>query len=222
MTKNISEEELLLRKQARRRLLGAITLVILAVIILPVMFDEPKQEQYEIDIRIPSEDMISDSTHLLLPTDELPIVDPYEEIDSIKRLPAEPLDSLQGNENFSEMLMEQEYTTIPVPGYKPLFDRNRTKTPAKNKAEVVAQNKEVSRVASGFVVQLGAFSDYAKAKQQLQQLVFNGISAYTEIIKVDNNEITRVRIGPFPTRGIAESELIKLKKLGMDGVVTSR
>ncbi|SFP81186.1 DedD protein [Nitrosomonas cryotolerans] len=222
MTKNISEEELLLRKRARRRLLGAITLVIIAVIILPMIFDEPKQEQYEIDIRIPSEDMISDSTHLLLPTDELPIVDPYEEIDSIKRLPAESLDSPQGNKNFSEMLMEQEYAAIPIPGYKPLPDRNRTKIPVKNKTEVVAKNKEVGSVASEFVVQLGAFSDHAKAKQQLQQLVFNGIRAYTETIKIDNNEITRVRIGPFPTRGIAESELVKLKKLGMDGVITSR
>lgn len=55
MTKNISEEELLLRKRARRRLVGAIVLVVFSVIVLPIIFDEPKpeNEQHEIAVTIP-------------------------------------------------------------------------------------------------------------------------------------------------------------------------
>ncbi len=56
MTKNISEEELLLRKRARRRLIGAVFLVVLSVIVLPTFFDEPKPEskQHEIAINLPA------------------------------------------------------------------------------------------------------------------------------------------------------------------------
>ena len=52
MNKNISEEELLLRKRARRRLVGAIVLVLTAVIVLPAIFDEPKGEREKQEIAI--------------------------------------------------------------------------------------------------------------------------------------------------------------------------
>lgn len=73
-----------------------------------------------------------------------------------------------------------------------------------------------------FVIQLGAFSDVSKAKQQQQNLVANGIRAYTETIRVGNNEMTRVRIGPFATRDAAEAEHERLKKTGLSGVVTTK
>ena len=55
MNKNISEEELLLRKRARRRLVGAIVLVLISIIVLPAIFDEPKPEteKHEIAINLP-------------------------------------------------------------------------------------------------------------------------------------------------------------------------
>ena len=56
MNKNISEEELLLRKRARRRLVGAVVLVLAAIIVLPAIFDEPRtaNEKQEIAINIPT------------------------------------------------------------------------------------------------------------------------------------------------------------------------
>ena len=72
------------------------------------------------------------------------------------------------------------------------------------------------------MIQLGAFSDQLKAKQQLDNLAANGFKAYTEALKTGSGEVTRVRMGPFVTRDVAENELKKLKKLGLDGVVTSK
>ena len=61
MAKTVSEEEIQLRKRARRRLVGAITLVIAAVVILPMVLDsKPEQRSQEIDIRIPSEDSVDE------------------------------------------------------------------------------------------------------------------------------------------------------------------
>ena len=61
MAKTVSEEETQLRKRARRRLVGSITLVIAAVVILPMVLDsKPEQRIEEIDIRIPSEDAVDE------------------------------------------------------------------------------------------------------------------------------------------------------------------
>ncbi len=46
-----------LKRRGRRRLVGAVALVLLAVILLPVVFDsEPRQASAPVDVRIPSED----------------------------------------------------------------------------------------------------------------------------------------------------------------------
>jgi DedD protein len=74
-----------------------------------------------------------------------------------------------------------------------------------------------------FVVQVGAFSDATKAKNQPRSLESNGIKkAYTEMIKNENIKVTRVRVGPFSTREAAEKEQKKLKELGVNGVVINR
>lgn len=55
MAKSISEEELQLRKRARRRLIGAIALVTIVAVFLPMALDhEPKPVNQDISIRIPS------------------------------------------------------------------------------------------------------------------------------------------------------------------------
>ena len=54
MAKAISDEELQLRKRARRRLIGAIALVILAVLLLPMLLDqEPRPVTQNISVTIP-------------------------------------------------------------------------------------------------------------------------------------------------------------------------
>src|SRR5512146_604948 len=46
-----------LKRRGRRRLVGAVALVLLAVILLPMVFDsEPRQANAPVDVRIPSED----------------------------------------------------------------------------------------------------------------------------------------------------------------------
>ncbi len=52
-----SEDVSTLKRRGRRRLLGAIALVLLAVIVLPMIFDsEPRQVPPPVSVRIPSED----------------------------------------------------------------------------------------------------------------------------------------------------------------------
>ncbi|MBS0587161.1 MAG: SPOR domain-containing protein [Proteobacteria bacterium] len=250
MNKNISEEELLLRKRARRRLVGAIVLVLTAVIVLPAIFDEPKGEREKQEIAIN------------LPPGKITKIDPVVKEELINReLPSEEgasselsskskMSSPIGDE-FTESSSEQK--RIPIPGIKPRIDRRLVATAPEAKNTAAAKpagaahtaavapaaaaaaaaataspaldtpvTAPVADTSKSFIVQLGAFSDPTKAKQQQANLLSNGFKAYTETLKVDQNEVTRVRIGPFMTRSAAETELKKLKKIGLDGVVAPK
>lgn len=57
MARAISDEELQLKRRARRRLIGAIVLVVAIVVVLPMVLDtEPRPVSQNISIRIPSTD----------------------------------------------------------------------------------------------------------------------------------------------------------------------
>src|SRR5687767_5231921 len=57
MARPISDEELQLKKRARRRLVGAIVLVTAVAVVLPMVLDsEPRPVGQNVDIQIPSPD----------------------------------------------------------------------------------------------------------------------------------------------------------------------
>jgi len=211
MTKNISEEELLLRKRARRRLVGAIVVVIIAVIILPMIFDEPKpeSEKYDVAINYPTEDTISEVPPLLLPSEESSTKGAYVDLDQTELISPEYLESSEIDQLFEDDVVLKKH--VPIPGIKPQYAAINI---------VIEDNPEDA--IEEFVVQLGAFSNLSKAEQQQRDLLSSGIITFTETIEVDNSQVTRVRIGPFSTRETAEDELKELKRLGLDGVVTSK
>ena len=54
---DLADADLLLKKRARRRLVGAVAFAGLAAVVLPmVMDDEPKQQVQDVQIRIPGQD----------------------------------------------------------------------------------------------------------------------------------------------------------------------
>lgn len=220
MVRNINEEEIILRKRARRRLVGAILLVIVAVVFLPMVLDEePQSEQQEIDIEIPSEELTAENYPWM--TLEDGIAD--NSLESIPE-PDKPLPFYQETDRFENAenseLNDQLVASVPVPGRKPVLVKSVAPSlPAQEKITTHDQSKMQEGL---FVIQLGAFSDVSKAQQQQQNLVANGIKAYTETINVGGNEMVRVRIGPFPTREAAELEHEQLKKIGLSGVVTTK
>ncbi|MGB8076832.1 MAG: hypothetical protein WCF09_03030, partial [Gallionella sp.] len=57
MAKAQTEDELNLRRKARRRLIGAVAFTLAVVVLLPMVLDsEPKPSGQNIDLRIPSPD----------------------------------------------------------------------------------------------------------------------------------------------------------------------
>ena len=193
-----NEQDLLLRKRARRRLVGSVVLVIIAVVFLPMILEHvPEHKKKEIEITMLSENVLDKSSEVI--SQNMSVED---------KVPASIKPNIRSNAP-KEVIIKSEQLIEEV-GSKEDFESN-------------SKDKELVKIIEKYVVQLGAFSDSTKAKDQQRSLEANGISkAYTEMIKNENTEVTRVRVGPFSTRDEAENERIKIRLLGINGVVINR
>jgi len=189
-----NEQDLLLRKRARRRVVGSVVLVIIAIIFLPMILERvPEQEGKEVEIIIHSENLLDKSSE---------IISQNKSVEGTVPVSVEPN---TGSNDSQEIIIKLEQLT----------EKEKAGNNHKDKKSIITIEE--------FVVQLGAFSDATKAKNQQRSLESNGIKkAYTEMIKNENIEVTRVRVGPFSTREAAEKEQKKLKELGVNGVVINR
>ncbi|HET9405506.1 MAG TPA: SPOR domain-containing protein [Burkholderiales bacterium] len=84
------------------------------------------------------------------------------------------------------------------------------------------RTKPVATPDGKYVVQVIALADAGKAKQMQERITDAGIKSYTEVVKTSKGDVTRVRAGPFATRGAAEKAREQLKILGMNGNIIAR
>lgn len=209
MARAISDEELQLRKRARRRLIGAIVLVTLVVVALPMVLDsEPKPVSHDIDIRIPAPESAGAFTSKVVPLPE----------SGTAAKPSAPATPAPAPES------KPPQASQPAPANPAAKPQGAAPAPEAPKAAAAAKSepapaKPASAPAGRFVVQVVALSDANKAKQVQQQILATGVKSYTEVVKTARGDVTRVRAGPFATREAAEKAQQKLKGAGFDGKV---
>jgi len=86
----------------------------------------------------------------------------------------------------------------------------------------VADSGPAAAPTVGFVVQLGAFGNGAKATSLQDSLRKAGVAAFTDTINTSNGTLTRVNAGPVSSRVEADQLKGKVKSIvGVDGVVRS-
>ena len=111
-----------------------------------------------------------------------------------------------------------ESATRPAPPKK-----ESAKPVEKGSAKPADKASARAKTAEVFVFQLGVFVNPDNAKQVRDRASSAGIKSYTERLKSQQGDQTRVRAGPFASRGAAEKAREKLKSLGMDvGQVAQR
>lgn len=207
MPRTVSDEELQLRKRARRRLVGAVALVLLAAVLLPMALDgEPKQVAQDIEISIPAKDQEGTFRSKVVPLPETPAL-PVTAPEQIEPQAPATAPTSPAREPKTSTPPDQGKSVEPPPAAE-----------EKLPPPVGAGKPE----AGGYVVQLGAFSNPANVKQIREKLSATGIPSYTEKLKTGQGEKTRVRAGPFPTREAAEKAGEKLKKMGLNGIVAPK
>lgn len=208
-------ENLEIKKRARRRLVGAAALALLAAIVLPMAMDqEPQVSHQDIQISIPDRDATASQAR-----------------------PIAPREPLLGDPDVAPAPVEQAPTAVvPAAAAKaPPAAAAETPPPAKS-APAPARDDEAERVKAllggaspaqaqqaaapveSFVLQVGAFSDAAKAAALAAELKKQGYSAYTE----KAGPVTRVRVGPVPARTEAEKLAARLRAQGHNAVLTPR
>ncbi|MEW5942808.1 MAG: SPOR domain-containing protein [Pseudomonadota bacterium] len=218
---SISDEEIQLRRRARRRLIGAIALVAAMVATLPMVLDsEPKPVAQDIAINIPSQQTGGFASRIVPAAKTTPPPAPA------KPVPAAPSQAPAAAPPAAPSAV-QAATAEKAPAAKSAATGQGSpaeqKEPKPEKAQGAAAAAEPKQAHGNFVVLLGAFASKPNATQRQAKLKELGVKYYVETLKTPAGEKIGVRAGPFTTRHEAEQLRDKLKASGIpDGIVAEK
>lgn len=209
-TEKLSEQEIQFRKRARRRLVGAIALVLLMVTVLPMILDdrEAQAPQPEIAVNIPSQQG-GDFSSKIVP-EAAPAAAPVNE------LPAKPVEDAPATPEPSKAEPAKPAVAAPAKTEAPV---------APAKPEPAAPKPVPAKPAAAeesYTVQIGVFSDAANVKQLQGKLSDAGYKSYTEQVDTPKGQKIRLRVGAYATRAEAEKARDKLKAAGTAGIVVAK
>ena len=221
-----------LKKRARRRLVGAIALALLAIIVLPMVMDhEPKPANQDIQIKIPSQEPDGLTPHVIpAPSSVVPPVAngalPKTEIATVPNdkpqvdSKAEPKQSDTVAAKPQQDVAESDTDAVSTtkPNEKTVADK-ATSTRTVSEAHAAAV---INATEEQWLVRLGAYQNAANVKQLLAKVKEAGIAAYAEKFDSPKGPRTRVLAGPFSSRDAAEKAQTRIKKLGVDGAVAAK
>ncbi len=202
MAKQIMDDEAGLKRRARRRLIGAVTLTTVIIVLLPMLLDsEPKLVGQDIELRIPNKDKVGEF---------LPRMNLSSASAPVAALPA----SFPAAAPVPAIFASQVAVAPPAVVAAKAPENKPAPAPAKPK-EVAPEPKPVEKAQAepqpGFVVQIGAFTKADSALYLQKKLSKEGFRIYTEKVA----DKTRVRAGPYATREAAEKVRHKLEAQGL-------
>lgn len=206
-----------MRKRARHRLMGAVVLVLTAVVVFPLLVDkQPRPVAVDIPIEIPDKNKVrpletevaeaqkdSQKTAPVAPETSSPSVP------AVSVTPAAP-----GPTVSAPVAKLEEVLTTPeskvkeaaraealLAGKEPLF-----KEPANNEAPPSGDR---------YIVQFGAYAENDKAQEARRKVESTGLKTYTHVIETKEGRRIRARVGPFASKAEAEQAADKIKKLDL-------
>jgi len=192
----------LLQRRARRRLVGAIALVVLVVIVLPVVLDrEPSPIGRDLVIEIPSQDA--------------------GQFNSSVRQQAMSRGGERAGEAAPAAKPEhpssaENAAPVSSPAKKDAAISKKENKSAAGADADAARAKALLEGKDTWVISIGAFANQANVKQLRGKLAAAGVHSYTETITGSKGEsMTRVRAGPFDSKRRAEQAQKKLVAAGV-------
>ncbi|MBP4049497.1 SPOR domain-containing protein [Chromobacterium violaceum] len=245
------DELILLRKRARRRLVGAVVLVSIATVVLwNVVGHLPEQQMKPESIEImggasapvaasapaaaakPAASQAVAEAAVPAPASgnatELPA-----NLSSVTAPPpatAKPAPAPAVVE--SKPKVESKPEPKPEPKPKPEKRKEEPKAEKPRKADPAAilegrvdpdSHAAKAEPAHGkSVIQLAALSDPAKVDALRGKLAAIGVTAHFSKVETSKGEVTRVRVGPFASQAEAQSALQKLARAGINGIIINK
>jgi DedD protein len=173
-----------IRRRGRQRLIGAVAIALLLIVFVPMLLDsDPRPSRPEPALNIPPRENAP-----ALPAPTPPASAAVEAKTAEAAKPAE-----------TPAADPKPPSPAPAPASPPRVALVQPKPAPASKAAPAAKE--------GFAVQVGAFRDEAKLKQAREKVAAAKMSAYTE----PSGDLTRLRVGPFPTREEAEKAAVTLR-----------
>ena len=241
-----SEQEIQFKKRARRRLVGAIALVLLMIVLLPMLLENKVAQGHREDvvISIPSQDNQLDtkaspepaklpevaqsstppSTETSAPVAQNPVVanetKPAEiKPADVKPVEVKPVDPPAPVVENKPAAQNDKPVTKPADTPPPQEPRPAKKEEAKPKPTDTANKADKPAAKGNFLIQIGVFSDPENVKKLEAKLSDSGLKPRGEVIDTPTGKATRLRVGPFSSRNDAEAALVKVKALSIPGQV---
>jgi DedD protein len=203
-----------LKRRGRRRLVGAIALVLAAVIVLPMVFDsDPKVSAPPVSVRIPGEEEVGFAPKV---TPKQPAPDAKTQVRAAEKAAEKPAEKAPEKPAEKEPGKAAEKAPEPAQAEPaPKIEITVKKGGDKPAAVPEAERKRAEAALTGgeqFVVPAGAYADPGGVIETLKAAK---IPYYTELIATKEGKVTRVRAGPFAGREAAERALKQLRNLGL-------
>lgn len=183
----------------KHRIVGAIIVVSLAVIVLPIILsDEPGP---------PVANRVSDISEIPQPETK------------VLRLPTTSL----AEQAITDTQVTTTTTTVETGSTKKPEKSNTTitaKATQTQRTEPKSSANETSTAAGGWVVQVGTFSNDDNARRLRDKLKKYGFLVKLVDVKLKGEKAVRVRVGPYRQKRVAEKAQTQIRqKVGLEGVV---
>lgn len=218
----------------KQRIIGALVLVSLAVIFVPMLFDEPHSERTSTTIKIPEEPPFPE---VEAPETEMPPAPSYGLSETAPEVP-EPLAGENKDAPGYQILEEGEPGTSPetAPEVSEPSDAGGATSsqsqqspepsvtaPAKTAEAGAQETAEYERSLEGaWVVQLGSFGNEDNARRLRDQVREKGYGSHLQSVVRGSTTLTRVFSGPFATKSEAEAAKQSLDEaFGVNSLVTT-
>lgn len=203
-------------KALKERILGAIVLVALVVLVVPVFLDGPPDNGEIISERVPlpgQDDQKSQTVVLERSRDE-PM--PSQQ---------EPASETPGEEP-AVTIAKSEPARVPErqpepqkPGPEPQSESAPMSAPESADSSPVVVPEVPGSSTGMFAVQLGSFSNQQNAERLAAELRKQGFAAFLSQLSTGDGQLHRVRVGPQKDREAAEAMAVRLARAGHKGRV---
>jgi DedD protein len=184
----------MMEKALKERIVGAIVLVAVVVLVVPVFLDGPPAEGEIISERVP-----------LPGQSEQKIQTVVLDRDRDQPVPAREL-------NAARQSAEQAQVTEPAPVQKPPQDSTVTTAAPEPENKVVVQ--AAGSTTGMWAVQLGSFANKQNAEILAADLRKQGFAAFLSQVSTSSGQLHRVRVGPQKDREAADAMAARLLKAG--------
>lgn len=196
----------------KERVIGAVVLVLVAVLVVPIFLDGPPDDQEVVrtSVTLPGQNPDNRQQQTIV----------------LNRDRSQPVPATQGQETAAPAVVAERAPEVVEP---------RTEAPAVADAEIVTESPaatESSGVAAEltvpaatesetgmWAVQLGSFSNQENAERLAADLRGQGYAAFLSQLQRNDTALHRVRVGPQKDRESAEAIAAQLGKGGHSGQV---